>query len=61
TPGEEVLVASTPEDVAAYVREVSQEQAAGIGRRALRRVLRDHTYDRRGDQLQAFLPTLFAR
>ncbi|HEX2923426.1 MAG TPA: glycosyltransferase, partial [Chloroflexota bacterium] len=59
TPGEEVLVASTPEDVAAYVLEISQDQAAGIGRRALTRILRDHTYDRRGDQLQAFLPTLF--
>jgi spore maturation protein CgeB len=61
TPGGEVLVASSPEEVARYVREVSQEEAVAIGRRALSRILRDHTYDRRGEQLEGFLPLLFAR
>jgi len=60
TPGREVLVASTPEEVVSYLRDVSPEHAAAIGEHALSRILRDHTYDRRGEQLQAFFGQLFA-
>ncbi len=58
-PGEEVLVASTPEEIASFVRDVSCEEAAAIGERARRRVLAEHTYSHRGRQLQDFLATLF--
>ena len=59
-PGREVLVASTPEEVAYLVRTVTQEQATEVGSRALDRVLAHHTYRHRGEQLQALFSRLFA-
>lgn len=58
-PGREVLVASNPEEVAAYVSTVSLEQAENIGRCALERVLTEHSYKHRGRQLQRFFKRLF--
>jgi len=60
TKDSEVLVATIPADVAYYVKNVVPEQARSIGRRALHRVLSQHTYAHRGQQLQRFLPGLFA-
>jgi spore maturation protein CgeB len=53
-PGTEILVASSTEDVLAAL-EMSSEQLASIGRAARRRVLRDHTAERRAAQLVAAL------
>jgi len=58
-PGREVLVASNPEEVAAWVATVTPEQASAIGQSALRRVRTEHTYSHRGEQLQRFLGRLF--
>ncbi len=58
-PGEEVLVASTPEDVAGFVEDVTPEEASAIGERGRARVLAEHTYDRRGVQLERFFARLF--
>jgi spore maturation protein CgeB len=43
-PGEEVLLAGGPEDLARFVRSVSPDEARAIGERARRRALRDHSY-----------------
>ncbi|MFU0505199.1 CgeB family protein [Pseudaminobacter sp. NGMCC 1.201702] len=45
--GEEVLVARDGKDVAALLQELTDARAREIGRNALRRVLRDHTYAQR--------------
>jgi spore maturation protein CgeB len=52
-PGREVLVASSAEEIARYLRDTSAEQAREIGRAARQRVLRDHTYDQRAAILEA--------
>ena len=58
-PGEEVLVASSAEDMMRHVRFVAEEDAVLIGRRAMARVLSEHTYERRGEQLQRLFETAF--
>lgn len=59
-PDEEVLVARSGAEVAQHVRSVAGPEARRIGERARARVLAEHTYDRRGEQLRAFLARLFA-
>ena len=54
-PGEEVLVARDGRDVAEHVRDLTPERAKTIGEAALRRVLREHTYERRGAEVDAIL------
>jgi spore maturation protein CgeB len=54
-PDREILVAADGSDVAEHVRRLSAEQAATIGRAAMRRALADHTYTRRAQQLDALL------
>ena len=54
-PNEEVLVARDGTDVADHVRSLTPERARRIGDAALRRVLRDHTYAQRGEQVDALL------
>jgi spore maturation protein CgeB len=51
TPDEEVLVARDGKDVADYVRTLTPERARRIGQAALRRVLSEHTYAHRGEQV----------
>ncbi|WP_191060974.1 CgeB family protein [Geminicoccus harenae] len=46
-PGEEVLVVRDGQDVAEAVRTLDPVRARTIGQAALRRVLAEHTYDRR--------------
>lgn len=61
-PDEEVLVARDGAEVAEHVRALTRERAEEIGRRALARVLAEHTYDRRAEQLEALLvPALRAQ
>ncbi len=54
-PGEEVLVARDGADVASLLEGLSPENARAIGLAARDRVLREHTYDRRGQQLDELL------
>ncbi|MCR8825417.1 CgeB family protein [Pseudosulfitobacter koreensis] len=48
-PGKEILVARDGQDVADLVRDTPPKDAARIGRRALMRVLREHTYTDRAE------------
>jgi spore maturation protein CgeB len=54
-PGDEVLVAESAEDVARHVSELSPDTATRIGAAARERVLREHTYERRAEQVESVL------
>jgi spore maturation protein CgeB len=54
-PGDEILVASTAEDIIHHLRETSLEKARRIGAAARRRVLLDHTYAARAANLESAL------
>ena len=54
-PDEEVLVARDGRDVADHVRSLTQDRARQIGSAGLRRVLSEHTYAHRGEQVDALL------
>lgn len=54
-PGEEVLVARDGQDVAQALATLTPERAAAIGQAGMRRILAEHTYDRRAVQLDAVL------
>jgi spore maturation protein CgeB len=51
-PGVEVLVAADGHEVAAHVQGLSPDMARAVGRAALDRVLRDHTYAQRALQVE---------
>jgi spore maturation protein CgeB len=53
--GEEVLVARDGQDVAEHVRGLDAARAARIGEAARRRILAEHTYTRRGAEVDAIL------
>jgi spore maturation protein CgeB len=53
--GEEVLVARDGKDVAEHVESLTSERAKAIGDAARRRILAEHTYSRRGAQVDAIL------
>jgi spore maturation protein CgeB len=57
-PGEEILVARDGKDVAAVIADLTPSRAAAIGKRALERVLREHTYTHRGAEVDAFFRKL---
>jgi spore maturation protein CgeB len=54
-PGTEVLVAETGEDVSNLIGALTPERARAIGDAALRRVLAQHTYMHRIEQLESLL------
>jgi spore maturation protein CgeB len=54
-PGVEVLVAGSGGEVARHVEELTPAAAARIGAAARERVLRDHTYGRRAEQVEDVL------
>lgn len=54
-PGSEVLVAENGDDVVRRLRDLDLAAAAAIGDRARRRVLREHTYTHRAEQVEAVL------
>jgi spore maturation protein CgeB len=60
TPDKEVLVARDGIDVAEAVAGLTPERASEIGQAALRRVLAEHTYDRRAAALHRLLTDLMA-
>ncbi|HVW54441.1 MAG TPA: glycosyltransferase [Rhizobiaceae bacterium] len=53
--GEEVLAARDGREVAEIVKTLTPERAAEIGRRARERILREHTYRHRAEQVDAIL------
>ena len=54
-PEREVLVATDGDEVAAHVKEMTPDRARTIGAAALARVLNEHTYAHRVQQLEALL------
>lgn len=54
-PDEEVLVAHDGRDVAAFVENLDPQRARRIGDAARRRILADHTYAHRAEQVEAIL------
>ena len=60
-PDEEVLVARDGQDVADHLSALTTERAAAIGQAALQRVLAEHTYDLRGEQVDALFKVHAAR
>jgi spore maturation protein CgeB len=59
-PDWEILVATDGEAVARHLRELTPERARLIGERARRRILADHTYDRRAEQVEDLLLNAFS-
>lgn len=59
-PDEEVLVARDGKDVADHLRRLDLDAARAIGRRALARVLAEHTYDRRAETVDRILTEMVA-
>jgi hypothetical protein len=59
-PGREVLVAHGGDDVVHHVRSLDSERARTIGNAARRRVLAEHTYDRRAVEVETVLHELLA-
>jgi spore maturation protein CgeB len=51
-PGREVLMADSGEDVAATLERLTKDEAAAIGAAARRRVLAEHTYAQRAEQVE---------
>jgi spore maturation protein CgeB len=60
TPEEEVLVARDGQDVADQLGALTEERARAIGEAALARVLAEHTYTHRGEQVDALWREEFA-
>jgi spore maturation protein CgeB len=60
-PGEEILVARDGADVAAHLASLTRDRARAIGEAARRRVLKEHTYARRGAEVDAILRACAAR
>ena len=58
---EEVLVARDGADVAAHLESLTPARARAIGAAARARILRDHTYARRGAEVDAILRPMLAR
>lgn len=58
-PGREVLVASRGEEVAQLLLDLTPEKAQAVGQAACRRVLSEHTYGHRAEQLEKALQALF--
>jgi spore maturation protein CgeB len=54
-PDAEVLVARDGRDVAEHLARLTREEAQKIGKAARRRVLAEHTYDRRGAEVDRLL------
>ena len=60
-PGEEVLVARDGGEVAELLEALEPDRARAIGEAALERVLAEHTYDRRAEQVERILGGILVR
>jgi spore maturation protein CgeB len=54
-PGREILVASSPEEVLALLRELPESGRVAIGKRARARALGEHTAAHRAEELERHL------
>lgn len=54
-PGREVLVAHSGDEMIEHLQALTPERARAIGTAALRRVLNEHTYEHRVEQLETIL------
>ncbi len=54
-PGDEILVASSAEEIVGFLREIGAEQARAIGSAMRRRALREHTYELRAAEVNRIL------
>jgi spore maturation protein CgeB len=61
TPGEEILIADSGEEVLSYLAEVDEEERREIAARARQRVLAEHTAERRCEQLEEEVAGVMAR
>ncbi|HKF82075.1 MAG TPA: glycosyltransferase [Solirubrobacterales bacterium] len=61
TPDEEILIADSTTDVVDYLAEIGEEEAREIGGRARRRVLAEHTAERRCELLEAEVAGVMVR
>jgi spore maturation protein CgeB len=59
--GEEILVADSADEAIAFLREIDEDERREIGARARRRVLAEHTAERRCDQLEDEVAGVAAR
>jgi spore maturation protein CgeB len=57
TPDKEVLVARDGQDVAEHMRRLTPERARSIGKAALARILSEHTYAHRGEEVDKLFRT----
>ena len=60
-PDEEILVARDGKDVVAHLASLTEARARTIGEAARRRVLAEHTYERRGVEVDALFREAVAR
>jgi spore maturation protein CgeB len=58
SPGQEILVASSPIEIVDHLRFTRPARAAAIGAAARRRVLAEHTYTARAAELESALSQL---
>ncbi|MDB4988513.1 MAG: hypothetical protein JWN04_3691 [Myxococcaceae bacterium] len=58
TPGREVLIARTSDDVIAYLRELSERERSALATRARARVLQQHTASHRALELDGYVREL---
>jgi len=60
-PGDEILIADSAADVVGFLRDVGEEERRQLGARARRRVLAEHTAERRSEQLEAEVAGVMVR
>jgi spore maturation protein CgeB len=60
-PGREILIAKSPADVLASVRDLSETERVGLGNRARSRVLSQHTAAHRAAELEGYALEVLSR
>lgn len=58
TPGEEVIVAASEDEMVSLLKRLGPDEAQAVGERAKRRALAEHTYEARARQLMDLLAGL---
>jgi spore maturation protein CgeB len=58
SPGKEILLAESTQDVVSYLTEIDSAEVAAIGRRARERVLAEHTAERRAIEFETAIQSV---